>query len=104
MIVEERIYTLHPGKTPEFLRLYETEGMPMQRPVLGTMIGFFTTEFGTLNQIVHMWGYPDLETRLVRRAKLMENPAWAPFTQKLFPLILKMENKLLIPTSFSPIK
>ncbi|MBM3555964.1 MAG: NIPSNAP family protein, partial [Alphaproteobacteria bacterium] len=30
MIVDERTYTLHPGKVPEFLKLHETEGLPIQ--------------------------------------------------------------------------
>ena len=30
MIVEQRTYTIYPGKTPEYLRLYESEGMPIQ--------------------------------------------------------------------------
>jgi len=30
MIVEERIYTLHPGQVGEYMRLYENEGFPIQ--------------------------------------------------------------------------
>jgi len=37
MIVEERIYTLQPGTTAEYLRLYEAEGMAIQVPILGRM-------------------------------------------------------------------
>ena len=57
MIVEQRTYTLHPGKVPEYLRLYQAEGMAIQTRILGRMVGYFTTEIGPLNQIVHMWGY-----------------------------------------------
>ena len=35
MIVEQRTYTLYPGKTPEYLRLYESEGMAIQTRILG---------------------------------------------------------------------
>jgi hypothetical protein len=60
MIVEERIYSLHPGQAPEYLRLYEAEGLEIQRAILGRMVGYFSTEVGPLNQIVHMWAYRDL--------------------------------------------
>ena len=39
MIVDERIYTLHPGKTAEYLKLYEAKGMPVQVRVPGNMLG-----------------------------------------------------------------
>jgi hypothetical protein len=68
MIVEQRTYTLHPGKTPEYLRLYESEGMAIQTRILGRMVGYFTTEIGPLNQVIHMWGYDTFEERAKRRA------------------------------------
>lgn len=57
MIVEQRTYTLHPGALPELLDTYEREGMAVHRRILGNMIGYFYTEIGPLNQIVHLWGY-----------------------------------------------
>ena len=46
MIVEMREYTLHPGKVPEYLRLYEDEGLEIQREILGRMLGYYSTEVG----------------------------------------------------------
>ena len=68
MIVEQRTYTLFPGKTLEYLRLYESEGMAIQTRILGRLVGYFTTEIGPLNQIIHMWGYDSFEERARRRA------------------------------------
>ena len=103
MIVEERSYTLVIGKVPEYLRLYEEFGLEIQTEVLGNMLGYFSTEFGTLNQIVHLWGYEGLEERTRRRAKLLAHPDWQAYTPKVRPLILHQENRLLVPTPFSPI-
>lgn len=102
MIVEERNYTLRIGELPEFLRLYEAEGLEPQRRVLGRMVGYFTTEFGTLHQIVHLWAYRDLAERTERRALLAREPAWRAFQQKTAPMIVKQENRLLMPAPFSP--
>jgi hypothetical protein len=104
MLVEHRTYTLHPGKVPVFLGLYEAEGIKIQTRILGRMIGYFTTEIGPLNQIIHMWGYEDLVDRAKRRAELMADPGFQAFGAKIQPLILTMENKILIPTAFSPIR
>ncbi|MGA0316037.1 MAG: NIPSNAP family protein, partial [Alphaproteobacteria bacterium] len=70
MIVEERIYTLHPGKVPEYMKLYEEEGRAAQEPILGKMVGWYYTDFGPQNQIVHMWAYDSYEERHERREKL----------------------------------
>ena len=66
------------------------------------MIGYFSTEFGPLNQIIHMWGYENLEERARRRAKLMADEKWQAYTKTSRPMIRAQENKLLIPAPFSP--
>jgi hypothetical protein len=104
MIVEERIYTLPIGKVPEYLSLYAAEGLAIQKSILGHMIGYFSTEFGPLNQIVHLWAYQDLADRSRRRAELGAHPGWKSYLAKIRPLILSQENKLLIPAPFAPIE
>jgi hypothetical protein len=102
MIVEERIYTLHPGKVPEYMRLYEEEGFAIQKAILGNLVGWYFTDFGPQNQIVHMWGYDTYAERDRRRAALQNSDAWRAFLGKIRPLILRQENKTLIPAPWSP--
>jgi hypothetical protein len=104
MIVEERIYILHPGKLGEFLHLYETIGLPIQQQVLPRMLGFFTSEIGTLNQVVHLWGYDSLEQRTRKRAEMRAYPGWSDYTARVRPLFKKQQNRLLRPTAWSPIR
>ncbi|MEX3007467.1 NIPSNAP family protein [Hoeflea sp. TYP-13] len=102
MIVEERIYSLQVGAAPEYLRLYEAEGLAIQRPILGRMVGYFTTEIGPLHQIVHMWAYRDMAERSERRARLGADDGWKAYVKKIRPLVVSQENKILIPAPFSP--
>ena len=102
MIVEQRTYTLHIGKTPDFLRLYESEGLAIQTRILGQLIGFFTTELGPLNQVVHMWGYESLDDQARRRTEMSADPAWKTLASKILPLIQAQENKILNSGCFSP--
>ena|SRR5271165_582805 len=102
MIIEERIYTCYCGKAAQYVKMYEAEGLAIQRPILGNLVGYFTTELGPLNQVVHMWAYESLEDRAQRRAKLGSNPDWIAYAAKVQPLVLTQENKILVPTSFSP--
>ena len=103
MLVEERTYTLHVGKTAAYLKAYEEVGLEVQRAILGNLIGYFTTEIGTLNQIVHLWGYESMDDRQERRRKLKDNPVWQSYLSTIRPFILHQENRILVPTSFSPI-
>ena len=95
MIVEERIYTLKPGKAPEYLRLYEQEGMAIQRPILGNLVGYYSTEIGPLNTVVHMWAYEALADRTRRRAQLTADARWLAYVPKTAPLVEYMENRIL---------
>ncbi|WP_153770646.1 NIPSNAP family protein [Labrenzia sp. CE80] len=102
MIVEQRTYSLHIGAVPEYLKLYEEEGLAIQRPILGRMVGYFSTEIGALHQIIHMWAYKDLAERSERRAILTADPRWKEYAKKTRPLQISQENKILIPAPFSP--
>ncbi|VTU32042.1 hypothetical protein H6CHR_03721 [Variovorax sp. PBL-H6] len=105
MIVEERSYTLRmPYGPQDYLALYEAEGLEVQRAILGRMLGYFHTEVGPLNTMVHLWGYDSFEDRMTRRAALGADPAWQRYLARIRPLIESMSNRLLIPASFSPIR
>jgi len=104
MIVEERIYTLHPGKVAEMVRLYGEEGLPLQQRYLGKFIGYFTTETGNLNQVVFLWGYDSLDDRAARRDRLAQDADWQRYLTKVVALLVNQENRILKPTAFSPIR
>lgn len=101
MIVDHRTYTLHPGKLKGFLELYETKGYPVQVRHLGEPVGWYTShDIGPLNQIVHLWGYDDLQDRAARRAKLAADPGWQAYLAEAQPMFLSMENKILTSPPF----
>ncbi|GAB2796138.1 NIPSNAP family protein [Streptomyces chlorus] len=105
MIVEERTYVLHTGaKLSEYLEAYENIGLPAQKPILGGFLGYFVTEFGTQNELNHFWAYSDLEDRRSRRARLAGNEQWQECLSVIRPMIMTMSNKIMYPTSFSPIR
>ena len=102
MIVEERIYTLKPNSAPQFLSLYEEEGLAIQVPILGRLVGYFSTEIGNLNQVIHMWAYKDLAERAERRENLWASKPWNKYAAKNGVHLLNQENRILIPAPFSP--
>ncbi len=96
-----REYTVHAGKVPEYMKLYESEGLSIQREILGHMVGYYSTEVGpAVNQIVHMWAYESFEERERRRARLAADPGWQSYVQKMRPMLVAQRNRLLRPASF----
>jgi hypothetical protein len=71
MIYEIRTYTLRPGSVPEFEERYEKR-LPsrLRHSKLG---GFWHTEFGPLNQVVHVYPYDDLGHRTRVRAAMAQD-------------------------------
>jgi NIPSNAP len=104
MVFEERTYTIKPGQVAALLVIYEREGLPAQRRHLGDPVGWFTSEFGPLNQVVHIWRFESLDDRAKRRAALFADAEWLAFVPKALQLIEKQENRILVPTSFSPLR
>ena len=104
MIVEERTYHVHTGRLPEVVGLYADEGSAIQQKILGNLIGAFTVDVGDLSSIVQLWGYESFAERERRRAELQADVGWKAFLTRLTPLIHTQHNRILLPTSFSPLR
>ncbi len=104
MIVEERDYHVYTGKLNELVGLYEQEGIALQQRHLGRLVGAFTTDVGAVSTYTHIWAYDDYADRERRRGALQADDAWRAFLAKIQPLIHTQQNRILIPTAFSPLK
>jgi hypothetical protein len=100
MLVEQRTYTTLPGKWREYLALYEAEGLEIQRRILGRLVGYYHTDVGALNQVIHMWAYEDLKEREERRRALMDDAGFKRYVAKMLPLLQAQESKILVPAGF----
>ena len=78
MIYEMRTYRLRTGTLPAYLKLVGEEGIAIQKSHLGTLVGYFFSDIGPLNQIVHIWAFAGLDDRETRRTALAADPRWAP--------------------------
>ena len=96
MIHELRTYTLAPGKQAEYLKLSGDLSRKIRGDDYGKLEGFFSTEFGTLNQLVHLWSYADLNERERLRMALGRNERWIKeYVPQIRPLLVAQENKIL---------
>ena len=104
MIIEMRTYNIKTGKTNEFIKIYNEDIREVHTKILGNQIGFFYSEFGKLNQVIHLYGYDNYEDRSKRRIELSNDEKFKSYVKKVVPLIDSQENQILLPTEFSKIK
>ena len=95
MIYEVRTYTLEPGSVPQFEESF-AEALP-HREKYSPLAAFWHTDIGTLNQVVHVWGYENLLEREQIRAEAAQDPNWPPRDTSM---IMTMESEIWNPASF----
>jgi NIPSNAP len=97
MIVEMRTYQLKTRSQPEVIKRFG-EALPV-RLKFSPLGGFFSTDVGPLNRIIHLWPYANLGEREHIRAEAAKAGGWPP---KIGEFIETAEAKILLPAPFSP--
>src|SRR5260370_14462656 len=97
MIYEVRTYTLRPGTVAEFEERY-AKRLPL-REKHSKLGAFWHTEFGPLNQVIHVYPYDDLGHRTKVRTALAQDAARAALPGGR-DLIVAQEAELMNPAPF----
>ena len=97
MIYEVRTYTLKPGTVPQAEQAFADK--IAERVKYSPLAGFWRSEVGTLNQIIHIWPYQDTNERAKIRAEVIEKKVWPP---AISDFVVNMETKILLGAPFSP--
>jgi hypothetical protein len=97
MIIEMRTYQLKPGGVaPYEERFGKALAIREKHSKLG---GFWHTEVGTLNQVIHIWPYVSLDVRAGVRKALAKEPGWPPDTREF---VVSQQSEVFNPAPFSP--
>jgi hypothetical protein len=97
-VYEMRIYQYQPGSIPTVIERWQ-EALKGGRLALSPIAACLSSEIGQLNVWVHIWPYPDLDERDRIRKQSFELESWPPKTREF---LIGMQNKIMIPASFSP--
>ncbi len=98
-LYEMRLYTYAPEHLPRVLKAWG-EAIA-EREKLSPLAGCWYSEFGGLNNFVHLWAYRSFEERLRIRQQARSSGIWPP--QGSVPPV-RQESKILFPASFSPMQ
>jgi hypothetical protein len=97
MIVEMRSYLLKPRSVPAVEERIAA-GMPV-RSRYSKLGGFWHTEVGTLNSVIHIWPYESFAHREQVRAELAKEKDWPPNIREF---VVEMKVDFLTAAPFSP--
>ena len=96
MIYEFRTYDLKPRTVPLFEERAAAK-IKEGRQNYSQLFGFWTTEVGPVNEVVHVWPYDDLEQRRKIRAQVAEDGVWPPDNAEF---INTMRSEIFLPAPF----
>ena len=99
MLHELRTYTARPGAVPDILKVNEEVGRKARGNDYGVLEGYWYTEIGPLNQVMHLWRYDSFEERAHLRAELAKVDDWTKkYVPTLRPLLVNQTTRFLNPT------
>jgi len=106
-IFEMRTYTYPAGKLP--LLMDNWEQAIGERSKLSPCLGLWYSDLGALNKFIHLWPYASMNDRMETRTRAMATGVWPPSAKakkdgREGVSYLAQENKIVMPSAFSPIQ
>jgi hypothetical protein len=99
---ELRQYTARAGTLGAWQAAFKNGFAARSAYSMPVFMGF--SEFGALNQIVHLWHYASLDDRIAVRTRALADPQWPKTVAETAEFLQTMNSKVLVPTSWSPLQ
>jgi hypothetical protein len=104
---EIRTYRYAPGDLPKIVGAWEA-ALP-GRLELSPLVFVGSSEAGAINKLLHIWPYRSLDERWELRKRIREAGLWPPLAvarKRGLPSydLLHMENKIVVPSAYSPLQ
>ena len=75
MLYELRTYTVKPGTLGDMVKAASTVSRDIRGNDYGKLEGYWSTEIGPLNQVLHLWSYSDFAERARLRGRARQESA-----------------------------
>jgi hypothetical protein len=102
-VYDFRMYTLKPGATPDYMAAVRELALPIRQKYGVKLAGWYYSDVGEINQVVHIWWFQDHAHMIEAKAKVAADPDW---TQKYLPrvrdLIVAQKTYLMLSPDFAP--
>ena len=103
MIYDFRVYTLKPGATPDYMAAVKELALPIRKKYGIKLAGWYYSDIGVLNQVVHIWGYRDEEHLSEAKAQVYADPDWIEkYVPRVKDLLVEQKTYLMKSPDFAP--
>ena len=103
MIYDVRIYDLKPGMVDEYMAAAREVGLPVRESHGVKLAGWYYTEIGTLNQVIHIWAYEDIGDLERKMEAVRNDPRWInEYVPRVQPLLAAQRSQIMNAADFFP--
>lgn len=103
MIFDLRTYDLVPGGLEAYQAAVREVGLPVRERYGIRLAGWYFTEIGTLNRVVHIWAFRDWEHLTAAKTQFRNDPDWTGrYLPRVLPLIVAQHSQIVRAADFSP--
>ena len=104
MIYDFRVYTLKPGATPDYMAAVKELALPIRQRYGIKLAGWYYTDVGELNQVVHIWAYEDEKHLAEAKAQVYADPDWKDkYVPRVRGLLVAHKAYLMKSPDFAPV-
>ena len=75
-LYDMRIYDIKPGQVPVYMEAVEQVGLPIREELGVKLAGWFYSDVGQLNQVMHIWAYKDSDDLHRKMRAVYQHPGW----------------------------
>jgi NIPSNAP len=103
MIFDMRTYDLVPGGIEAYKAAVKELALPIRERYGIRLAGWYYTEIGTLNRVVHIWAFRDWAHLNEAKAQFRKDPDWAgKYLPRVQSLIVAQHSQVVHAADFSP--
>lgn len=103
MIYDMRIYDIRPGGLQAYMDAVREVALPVRRRYGIRLAGWYHTEVGPLNRVVHIWAFRDWDHLSEGKRQFRQDPQWVnDYVPRVLPLIVRQESQVVLAADFSP--
>ena len=96
-----RTYDIAMGKTPEYMAAVREIALPVRESYGVKLAGWYYTDIGALNKVVHIWAYRDFAHFEEAREAFRTDERWVnDYVPRVKGIVLRQENQIMRASDF----
>ena len=96
-----RTYDIAMGKTPEYMAAVRDVALPVRESYGVKLAGWYYTDIGALNRVVHIWAYRDFAHFEEAREAFRTDERWLnDYVPRVKGIVLRQENQIMRASDF----